>query len=174
MGKPVIEAEAEVEKCAWNCEHYAEHAEAMLAAQPRNSTACESYVEFTPFGTILAIMPWNYLLWQIFWFAAPALMAGNTAIPKHASNVPQCALSIEEVFQASGRPLGVFQTLLLTGATALQLIDDPHIIAVTVTDSDRAGSEIAGAAGHALKKTVLKLGGSDTFIVVDRSGAERG
>jgi succinate-semialdehyde dehydrogenase/glutarate-semialdehyde dehydrogenase len=167
MGKPLTEAEAEVEKCAWNCEYYAEFAETMLTAQPRDSTARESYTEFPPLGTILAIMPWNYPLWQVFRFAAPALMAGNTAILKHASNVPQCARAIAEVFQSSGFPVGVFQTLLLPGAVVLQLIADPRIAAVTVTGSDRAGSEIAAAAGRALKKTVLELGGSDPFIVLE-------
>lgn len=125
MGKPITEAEAEVEKCAWNCDYYAEHAEAMLTAEPRDSTARESYVEFTPLGTILAIMPWNYPLWQVMRFAAPALMAGNTAVLKHASNVPQCALAVEEVFRTSGFPPDVFQTLLLPGGATLHNLASP-------------------------------------------------
>ncbi len=167
MGKPIKEAEAEIDKCAWTCAYYAEHAEAMLSAEPCDSTAYESYVAFAPLGTILAIMPWNYPLWQVFRFAAPALMAGNTAILKHAANVPQCALAIVEAFQRCGFPQGVFQTVLLPGVAALQLIEDPRIAAVTITGSDRAGSEIAAAAGRALKKTVLELGGSDPFIVLE-------
>jgi len=167
MGKPVTEAEAEVDKCAWTCDYYAEHAEAMLVAEPRDSTARESYVEFAPLGVILAIMPWNYPLWQVFRFAAPALLAGNTAILKHASNVPQCALAIAKIFTTSGFPPGVFQTLLAPGAVALQLIDDPRIATVTVTGSEQTGSDIAAAAGRALKKTVLELGGSDPFIVLE-------
>lgn len=167
MGKPLPQAEAEVEKCAWTCEFYAEHAASFLAAQPHPSTASESYVEFVPLGVILAIMPWNYPLWQVMRFAAPAVMAGNTVILKHASNVPQCALAAEEIFQASGFPPGVFRTLLLSGAAALPLISDPRIAAVTLTGSDIAGSQIAAAAGQALKKTVLELGGSDPFIVLE-------
>jgi len=167
MGKPITESEAEVDKCAWNCEFYADQAERLLAEQPHPSTAAESFVEFMPLGTILAVMPWNYPLWQVIRFAAPALMAGNTAILKHASNVPQCALAVEEIFRTSGFPSGVFRTLLLPSAAAPRLIDDPRIAAVTLTGSDYAGSQVAAAAGHALKKTVLELGGSDPFIVLD-------
>ena len=172
MGKPILEAEAEVDKCAWCCDFYAEHAERFLADEPHASSATQSYVQFTPLGTVLAIMPWNFPFWQLFRFAAPALMAGNTALLKHASNVPQCALAIEEVFRASGFPDGVFRTLLIAGATASRLIDDPRIVAVTLTGSDVAGSHVAAAAGRALKKTVLELGGSDPFIVLEDANVD--
>ena len=166
MGKPIEEAEAEVEKSAWNCEYYAENAARFLAAEPRQSNAKESYITFEPLGTVLAIMPWNFPLWQVFRFAAPALMAGNTVLLKHASNVPQTALAIEEVFRAVGFPEGVFRTLLVGGSTAEELIADPRVAAVTFTGSDLAGSRVAAAAGRAIKKSVLELGGSDPFIVL--------
>jgi len=174
MGKPIVEAEAEIEKCAWNCEFYADNAARFLVDEPHASNATDSYVQFTPLGTVLAIMPWNFPFWQLFRFAAPALMAGNTAILKHASNVPQCALAIEEVFRASGFPDSVFRTLLMPGSAASGLIDDPRIVAVTLTGSDDAGSRVAAAAGRAIKKTVMELGGSDPFIVLadaDLAGA---
>ncbi len=167
MGKPIAEAEAEIEKCAWNCDFYAEHAERFLATEPRASSASDSYVQFTPLGVVFAIMPWNFPFWQVFRFAAPALMAGNTAILKHASNVPQCALAIEETFRASGFPDGVFRSLLIPGAAATQMIKDPRIVAVTLTGSDAAGRTVAEAAGRVIKKTVLELGGSDPFVVLD-------
>jgi acyl-CoA reductase-like NAD-dependent aldehyde dehydrogenase len=166
MGKPIVEAEAEIEKCAWNCAFYADHAERFLADEPHPSGASESYVAFTPLGTILAIMPWNFPFWQVLRFAAPTLMAGNTAILKHASNVPQCALAVAEVFEASGFPKGVFQTLLLQGSAVMPLIEDPRIAAVTLTGSDEVGSQVASAAGRVIKKTVMELGGSDPFIVL--------
>jgi acyl-CoA reductase-like NAD-dependent aldehyde dehydrogenase len=172
MGKPLVEAEAEVEKCAWNCDYYAEHAESFLADEPHTSGASESYVEFTPIGIVLAIMPWNFPFWQVMRFAAPALMAGNTAILKHASNVPQCALAMAEVFQESGFPHEVFQTLLISGPEATRLIADQRIAAVTLTGSDHAGSQVAAAAGGAIKKTVMELGGSDAFIVLDDADLE--
>jgi acyl-CoA reductase-like NAD-dependent aldehyde dehydrogenase len=167
MGKPITEAEAEVEKCAWNCEFYADNAERFLSAEPHASNARESYVQFTPLGTVLAIMPWNFPFWQLFRFAAPALMAGNTAVLKHASNVPQCALAIEEIFRLSGFPAGAFQTLLIPGSVATRLIDDARVVAVTLTGSDEVGSTVAAAAGRAIKKTVMELGGSDPFVVLD-------
>src|SRR5262249_18769342 len=125
MGKPIAQGEAEADKCAWACEYYAEHAEALLAEQPRETDASRSYVRFDPLGTVLAVMPWNFPFWQVFRFAAPALMAGNAGILKHASNVPRCALQIEEVFGQAGFPRGLFATVLLGGAAVGALIDDP-------------------------------------------------
>jgi len=166
MGKPIVQAEAEVEKCAWVCEYYAEHAEAFLAEQPRETDASRSYVRFDPLGPILAVMPWNFPFWQVFRFAAPALMAGNAGILKHASNVPRSALAIEEVFREAGFPRGLFSTVLVGSSAVAGLIADPRIVAVTLTGSDRAGSKVAEQAGRELKKTVLELGGSDPFIVL--------
>jgi succinate-semialdehyde dehydrogenase/glutarate-semialdehyde dehydrogenase len=166
MGKPVAQGEAEVDKCAWTCEFYAEHAETMLSRQPRATDASKSYVRFDPLGPVLAIMPWNFPFWQVFRFAAPALMAGNAAILKHASNVPRCALQIEEVLRAAGFPRGLFATVLVGSEAVAGLIADPRVTAVTLTGSDRAGSQVAAQAGRELKKTVLELGGSDPFIVL--------
>jgi acyl-CoA reductase-like NAD-dependent aldehyde dehydrogenase len=167
MGKPIVESEAEVEKCAWNLDYYAENAEYHLKADIRNSDATESFIQYTPLGVILAIMPWNYPFWQVFRFAAPALMAGNTALLKHASNVPQCAKGIEEVFRESGFPEGAFQALLVPGSGVATIIEHPVIAAVTITGSEFAGSIVASNAGRALKKTVMELGGSDPFIVLE-------
>jgi succinate-semialdehyde dehydrogenase/glutarate-semialdehyde dehydrogenase len=166
MGKPIAQAEAEVEKCAWVCDFYAEHAERFLAEEPVRTEARASYVAFEPLGVVLAVMPWNYPFWQVFRFAAPTLMAGNTAVLKHASNVPQCALAIEEVFRDAGLPRGVFRTLLLPGDAVDEVIADPRVRAVSLTGSDVTGEKVAAAAGRALKKTVLELGGSDPFIVL--------
>ncbi len=167
MGKTIGEAEAEIEKCAANCDYYAEHAARFLADERVESAAMESFVAFEPLGVVLAIMPWNFPFWQAFRFATPALMAGNTVVLKHASNVPQCALEIERVFGAAGFPEGVFRTLLIDSGAVEGLIADPRIVAVTLTGSDSAGSQVAAAAGRALKKTVLELGGSDPFIVLE-------
>src|SRR5438477_3537709 len=166
MGKPIVQGEAEVEKCAWVCEYYAEHAEALLAPQPRQTDASLSYVRFDPLGPVLAVMPWNFPFWQVFRFAAPALMAGNTGILKHASNVPRCALSIEEVFRDAGVPRGAFATVLVGSSAVAGLIADPRIVAVTLTGSEHAGSQVGERAGRELKKTVLELGGSDPYIVL--------
>jgi len=166
MGKPIVQAEAEVDKCAWACEYYAEHAEAFLAEQPRETDASKSYVRFDPLGPVLAVMPWNFPYWQVFRFAAPALMAGNAGILKHASNVPRCALAIEKVFRDAGFPRGLFASVLVEPPAVAAIIADSRIVAVTLTGSDRAGSKIAEQAGRVLKKTVLELGGSDPFIVL--------
>ena len=166
MGKPIVQGEAEVEKCAWTCEYYAQHAQAMLAEQPRETDASRSFVRFDPLGVVLAVMPWNFPFWQVFRFAAPALMAGNAGVLKHASNVPRCALQIEEVFRDAGFPPGLFATLLVGSSAVGGLIADPHIAAVTLTGSEHAGIQVAQRAGHELKKTVLELGGSDPFIIL--------
>lgn len=173
MGKLAREARAEIEKCAWGCEFYAEHAEAFLRDELIRTDASSSYVSYPPLGTLLAIMPWNFPFWQVFRFAAPGLMAGNTALLKHASNVPQCALAIGEIFRNSGFPEGVFQTLMITAAQAEKLIADPRIHAVTLTGSEAAGRRVAAAAGAALKKSVLELGGSDAFIVLADADIEQ-
>ncbi len=167
MGKPIVEAEAEVEKCAWNCDFYADNAAKFLADEPVTSNATDSYISYQPLGVVLALMPWNFPYWQVFRFAAPALMAGNTAVLKHASNVSLAALEIERVFQEAGLPQGIFRTVLVPGVETKQLIEDARIAAVTLTGSDIAGVAVASASGHALKKTVLELGGSDAFIVLD-------
>jgi len=166
MGKPIKQSEGEVEKCAWCCDFYAEHAERFLADQRAPSAATESYVAFDPLGPVLAVMPWNFPFWQVFRFAAPTLMAGNTGVLKHAANVPRCALAIEEVFREAGFPRGAFQTLLISSSRVERVITDERICAVTLTGSEFAGSKVAEASGRALKKTVLELGGSDPFIVL--------
>ncbi|MEW6257654.1 MAG: NAD-dependent succinate-semialdehyde dehydrogenase [Pseudomonadota bacterium] len=166
MGKPLPEAEAEVEKCAWNCDFYAEQAPHFLADEVTASNASESAVVFDPLGVVLAIMPWNYPFWQFFRFAAPAFAAGNGAILKHANNVPQCARAIEEVMRAAGCPEGLFRTLLVDSGSVAGLIADDRIAAVTLTGSTDVGMIVAAQAGKALKKQVLELGGSDPFIVL--------
>jgi len=166
MGKPVAQGEAEIEKCAWACEFYAEHAAGFLAPRERPSDAARSYVRFDPLGAVLAVMPWNFPFWQVFRFAAPGLMAGNAGLLKHASNVPRCALEIEAAIRAAGFPPDVFRTVLVGSAAVPGLIRDQRIRGVTVTGSDAAGAAVAAEAGRALKKTVLELGGSDPFIVL--------
>ena len=166
MGKPIGQAEAEVEKCAWACEHFAEHAERLLAPEAISTDASRSLVRCDPLGPILAVMPWNFPFWQVFRAAAPALMAGNVLVLKHASNVPGCALAIERVFEQAGFPAGAFTTLLVPASVAETIVDHPAIQAVTLTGSEAAGVSLASRAGRALKKTVLELGGSDAFIVL--------
>ncbi len=173
MGKPIRESQAEVEKCAWNCEFYAERAESFLADQPCPSNAGESYLQYVPLGTVLAIMPWNFPFWQVMRFAAPALMGGNTVLLKHASNVPRCSLALEEIFLQAGSLPGLFQSLLIPASQATELIADPRIVAVTLTGSEGAGSTVAAAAGAKIKKSVLELGGSDPFLVLADADLEK-
>ena len=166
MGKPIVEAEAEVEKCAWTAGWLADNAERLLAEESLDSTATESYVRFQPLGVILAVMPWNFPFWQAFRAGLPALAAGNVMLLKHSSNVPQSALAIEEVFREAGVPEGVFQTLLVGSGAVSKLIQDRRVAGVTLTGSEAAGELVAEAAGRVLKKAVLELGGSDPFIVL--------
>jgi succinate-semialdehyde dehydrogenase/glutarate-semialdehyde dehydrogenase len=166
MGKPVAQGEAELEKSAWVCEHYAEHAAALLAAEPRVTDGGRSLVRFDPLGPVLAIMPWNYPFWQVFRFAAPALMAGNVVLLKHAANVSRCALEIEALLADAGVPAGAFRAVIADPPAVAGMIADPRVCGVTLTGSERAGREVAAAAGRALKKTVLELGGSDPFVVL--------
>jgi acyl-CoA reductase-like NAD-dependent aldehyde dehydrogenase len=166
MGKPIVEAEAEVEKCAWNCDYFAEHGASFLTDMPVQTDNAESYVAFEPLGIVLAIMPWNFPFWQVIRFAAPALMAGNGAVLKHASNVPRCGLAIEGIMRQAGLPEGLFRSLLVPGSKVEPLIADPRVQAVTLTGSSAVGEQVASAAGRHLKKQVLELGGSDPFIVL--------
>ena len=172
MGKLITESRAEVEKCAWVCEYYADNAAGFLANEVTESDAGRSYVAYQPLGPVLAIMPWNFPLWQVMRFAAPALMAGNTGLLKHASNVPQCALALEKIFRDAGFPEHVFRTLMITSAQTERVIADPRVKAVTLTGSCAAGRKVGAAAGMALKKCVLELGGSDAFIVLDDADLE--
>ena len=166
MGKPVKSAIGEAEKCAWVCRYYAENAERHLADQIVETTAKKSYVRFQPLGPILAVMPWNFPFWQVFRFAAPALMAGNVGLLKHSSNVPQSALAIEEIFRRAGFPEGAFQTLLIGSDAVEGILNDARVMAATLTGSEPAGRSVASIAGKQIKKTVLELGGSDPFIVM--------
>jgi len=166
MGKPTAEALAEIEKCAWTCEHYAEHGPGYLASDLVETSASKSYVAYDPLGVVLAIMPWNFPFWQFFRFAAPAIMAGNGMLLKHASNVPQCAVAIEQVCADAGLPAGLMQTLMIGADQVEALIADPRVAAVTLTGSSAVGAKVAAQAGGQLKKQVLELGGSDPFIVL--------
>ncbi len=166
VGKTIKASLGEVEKCAWVVEYYAEHAEKILAPEIIATDARESYVRFDPLGVVLAVMPWNFPLWQVFRFAAPALMAGNVGVLKHASNVQKSAEAIEKVFTAAGFPLGAFQNLAISSGRVERVIRDKRVVAVTLTGSEGAGSKVARVAGEELKKCVLELGGSDPFIVL--------
>ena len=173
MGKPIAEAEAEVEKCAASCAWFAENAQRLLASEEIASGATRSYVAFRPLGVLLAIMPWNFPYWQVFRAAAPALMAGNVIVLKHAANVTGVALKIEEIFRASGFPDGTFTTLLVGSKEMEPIVLDDRVAAVTLTGSEAAGSSVGAAAGKAIKKTVLELGGSDYFIVLADADLEQ-
>ena len=172
MGKPLTQAIAEVEKCAWVCEYYAENTENILAKELIETDASESYVQFDPIGIVLAVMPWNFPFWQVFRFAAPALMAGNAGILKHASNVPMSALAIEEIFQKAGFPQNIFRTLLIESKQVDAVIANPKIKASTLTGSEYAGSMVAAKSGKMLKKSVMELGGSDPFIILKDADLE--
>lgn len=173
MGKPVAQGRAEAEKCAWACDHYAEHAERLLAPEVVTTEASKSYVAFEPLGPVLAVMPWNFPLWQVFRFAAPALMAGNVGLLKHASNVSGCALAIEEILHGAGVPRDAFRSLLLGSSRVASLIEAPEVVAVTLTGSTPAGRAVAAKAGACLKKTVLELGGSDPYVILEDADLEK-
>ncbi len=172
MGKPLREARAEVEKCAGVCDYYAQHTGEFLRAEPVASDAGKSYVAYYPLGAVLAVMPWNFPFWQVFRAAAPALMAGNALVLKHAPNVPQCALAIEAIFRECGLPEGLVTTLMIEVEQVAEVIASPHIHAVTLTGSEAAGRKVAACAGQHLKKCVLELGGSDPFIVLHDADLE--
>jgi succinate-semialdehyde dehydrogenase/glutarate-semialdehyde dehydrogenase len=173
MGKPLAQAESEIEKCAWVCNYYADKTEDFLKEEVIKSDAGKSYVTFNPLGTVLAIMPWNYPFWQLFRFGAPALMAGNAVILKHAPNVTGCALAIEDLMHEAGIPDDLFRTLIADVDQTQELIGNPNIAAVTLTGSTRAGKAVASTAGSALKKTVLELGGSDPYLILEDADVQK-
>ncbi len=167
MGKVYHQSCAEIEKCAWVCEYYAQHAQTFLADEYVDTDAAHSFITYQPIGMVLAVMPWNFPFWQVFRFAAPCLMAGNTGLLKHAGNVSGCALAIEEVFREAGFPQHIFRTLLITSDQVGAVIEHTHVRAVTLTGSTQAGKSVAAKAGACLKKTVLELGGSDAYLILD-------
>jgi len=173
MGKPIRESRAEIEKCEWVCKYYAENGEKFLAPQEIKTDASKSYVTFQPLGVILAVMPWNFPFWQVFRFAAPTLMAGNVGILKHSSNVSGCALAIEQIFQDAGFPKNAFRTLLINNKAVASIIEHPIVKAVTLTGSTPAGKAVASKAGEMLKKTVLELGGSDPYIILEDADLQK-
>ena len=172
MGKPIAQSRAEVEKCAWVCEYYADNAEKFLADELIETDATKSFVSFQPLGIVLAVMPWNFPFWQVFRFAAPGLMAGNAGILKHASNVSGCALAIEEVFREAGFPENLFRTILVPSSQMEEVIKNEKIKAVTLTGSVPAGKAVAKTAGSVLKKTVMELGGSDPYVILEDADLE--
>jgi succinate-semialdehyde dehydrogenase / glutarate-semialdehyde dehydrogenase len=173
MGKTFRSAVDEAVKCAWACRYYAEHAERLLADEVVETAATRSYIHYQPMGPVLAVMPWNFPFWQVFRFVAPALMAGNVGLLKHASNVPQCALMIEDIVHRAGFPEGVFQTLLIGSKQVERILADPRVVAVTLTGSEGAGVEVGMGAAKRVKKVVLELGGSDPFIVIPSANLEQ-
>jgi succinate-semialdehyde dehydrogenase/glutarate-semialdehyde dehydrogenase len=173
MGKPITAGRAEIEKCAWVCRYYAEEAQGMLHDRPIRTERTKSYVHYEPLGVVLAVMPWNFPFWQVFRFAAPGIMAGNTAVLKHASNVTGCALAIEDAFREAGFPDDVFRTLVIPGSRVAEALSHPRVAAATLTGSDRAGRALAEKAGSLLKKTVLELGGSDPYLVLEDADIEK-
>ena len=172
MGKPIAQSRAEVEKCAWVCDYYAENAEKFLTDEEIKTDASKSYVSFQPIGIVLAIMPWNFPFWQVFRFAAPGLMAGNSGILKHASNVTGCALAIEEVFREAGFPESLFRTIIYPSSKMDYVIKHPLVKAVTLTGSVPAGKAVASIAGSVIKKTVMELGGSDPYVILEDADLE--
>jgi len=173
MGKPIAAARAEAAKCAWACRYYAEWGQRLLADEPVDIGAGRAFIRYQPIGPLLAVMPWNFPFWQVFRFAAPALMAGNVGLLKHASNVPRCAIEIEALIRRAGFPEDVFQTLLIGAARVQRVIDDARVKGVSLTGSEPAGAQVAAQAGRQIKKTVLELGGSDPFVVMPSADLDR-